>query len=140
MGIIKDRVRDLRKKQTSAEQFFWNKVRGNKLGLSFRRQYPIVFYIGKTRKLFIADFFCKEKQLVIEIDGKIHENQKEYDEARTFIINDLGYTVMRFSNEQVLNNFSKIKESLSPLKRRKALKTINSPSPCNGEGVGGWGQ
>lgn len=113
MGIIKDRVRDLRKNPTPAEKFFWNEVRRNKLGVSFRRQYPIVFYIGKTRKLFIADFFCKERKLIIEIDGKIHEKQKEYDEARTFIINDLGYSVMRFSNEQILNNFSEIKNSFS---------------------------
>lgn len=111
MGIIKERVRDLRKKQTPAEQYFWNEVRSNKLGFSFRRQYPLVFYIGDTRKLFVADFFCKEKNLVIEIDGKIHEKQKEYDEARTFIINDLGYTVMRFSNEQILNNFTECANS-----------------------------
>jgi very-short-patch-repair endonuclease len=114
MGIIKKRVRDLRKIQTEAEKYFWNKVRNNQLNLNFRRQYPLVYYKDNNRKLFIADFICKSKKLVIEIDGKIHDSQKEYDEARTFIINHLGYKVLRFTNNQVLNNFSKIEEILSP--------------------------
>ena len=149
MGVIKERVRDLRKKQTPAEQYFWNEVRSNKLGFSFRRQYPIVFYIGDIRRLFVADFFCKEKKLVIEIDGKIHENKKEYDESRTFIINDLGYTVMRFSNEQILSNFKECANAIMtplayaalPASAEKAqFKINNSPSPCNGEGARGWSQ
>ncbi len=115
MGIIKKWVRALRKNQTEAEKFFWNKVRNNQLGLNFRRQYPLVYYVDSTRKLFIADFICKEKKLVIEIDGGIHELQKEYDEARTSIINQLGYKVLRFTNDQVFNNFSEIKKVLSPL-------------------------
>ena len=114
MGPIKKRVRDLRKGQTEAEIYFWNKVRNNQLGLNFRRQYPLVYYIGTTRKLFIADFICIQKKLVIEIDGKIHDSQKEYDESRTFIINQLGYKVLRFTNDQVLNQFSEIEKILSP--------------------------
>jgi very-short-patch-repair endonuclease len=114
MGVIKKRVRDLRKNQTEAEKFFWNKVRNNQLGLNFRRQYPLVYYIDSTRKLFVADFICKEKKLVVEIDGKIHESKKEYDEARTYIINHLGYEVLRFTNDQVLNHFPEVEKLLSP--------------------------
>ena len=115
MGVIKDRVRKLRRNQTLAEEYFWEEARSNKLGLSFRRQYPLVFYAGKERNLFIADFCCKKHKLIVEIDGKIHENQKDYDNARTLVINQLGYQVIRFTNEQVLNNFSEVIEVLSPL-------------------------
>ncbi len=115
MGIIKERVRNLRKNQTPAEKYFWKMTKNNQLGLDFRRQYPLVFYEGGQRRLFIADFFCKKCKLVIELDGEIHEYQKEYDKARTWIINNLGYKVIRFKNEQILNNFSVVEKILSPL-------------------------
>ena len=50
---------------------------------------------------YIADFYCHEKKLVIELDGKIHDNQKEYDEYRTFLINQLGIRVHRIKNEEL---------------------------------------
>lgn len=115
MGIIKDRVRLLRKRQTPAEKYFWEKIRKNKFGLSFRRQYPLIYYEGETRKLFIADFICKKLKIIIEIDGKIHDNQKEYDQGRTWIINQLGYKVIRFKNKHILDDFQEIEKFLSPL-------------------------
>jgi len=57
-------------------------------------------YYGKKR-FFIADFYCARLKLVLEIDGKIHERQKDYDQLRTFIINQLGIRVVRVTNEAV---------------------------------------
>jgi len=53
------------------------------------------------RRFFIADFYCHEKKLVLEIDGKIHQRQKDYDQLRTHIINTLGIKVIRFKNEEI---------------------------------------
>ena len=100
MGFIKATVRQLRKDQTESEEIIWDALRNRKWkGYKFFRQHPIVFdYHGKKR-FFVADFYLAELKLVIEIDGKIHENQKEYDAYRTFIINILGIRVIRFTNE-----------------------------------------
>jgi len=68
-------------------------------------------------RFFIADFYCHEAKLVIEIDGGIHETQKEYDEMREQIIKLLGYKVIRFSNEVVLMQInSVIKKLITVLK------------------------
>ncbi len=94
---IKSRAKLLRKDITLPEKLLWNKLRDRQLaGLKFRRQHPI--------DLFIADFYCHEKRLVVEVDGEIHEYQKEYDEGRTAELERLGITVIRFSNEEVKNN------------------------------------
>lgn len=104
MEEITKRVRKLRKAQTSAEKLFWEEVRNNKLGTKIVRQHPIKYYDGKNKRIFIADFCCKLKKIVIELDGGVHENQKEYDQARTYIINILGYKVIRFTNEEIFNH------------------------------------
>ena len=94
---IKSRAKLLRKETTVAEKILWNKLRNRQLeGLKFRRQHPI--------DIFIADFYCHENKLVVEVDGKIHDYQKEYDEGRTAELERLGITVIRFSNEEVKNN------------------------------------
>mgnify|MGYP001303755511 CR=1 FL=1 len=102
--LITQRVRDLRKNQTLSENMLWQCLRNRKLaGYKFNRQHPIkVVHDGKIR-YFIADFHCHEKNLVIELDGKIHENQKEYDEYRTYVINQLGIRVFRIKNEELVN-------------------------------------
>ena len=72
------------------------------------RQFPLTFEIDGFPRFFVADFYCHEFRLVIEIDGKIHERQKDYDEVRTYIINCLGYKVIRFKNEEVQNNLDSV--------------------------------
>lgn len=116
MGKITIRARKLRNNSTTAEQIFWNEIRSKKTGFKFLRQKPLRFYYGNIKRFFIADFFCKELKLVIEIDGKIHENQQEYDFGRTYILNEMGYKVIRFTNEQIINNVSNCL-SLLPLPR-----------------------
>ncbi len=91
--------RILRQRQTEAEEKLWHLIRNRKLnGLKFRRQHPLEKYI--------ADFYCHEKRLVIELDGGIHRSQmqQEIDDERTSVLNRLGITVLRFKNEEVINN------------------------------------
>ena len=88
--------RSLRKKQTDAEKLLWECLRRKRLkGLKFRRQHPIGRYI--------ADFYCPEAHLVIELDGKIHQikDQKEYDKIRQEIIEMRGMRVLRIKNEEI---------------------------------------
>lgn len=116
MNEITERARNLRKNQTPAEKELWQEIRKQKLGKLFRRQYPIRFYYGNKKRYFITDFFCKSKKLVIEVDGKIHEDQKEYDLGRDYIIKELGFNILRFTNEEIFNYteyvLKKIKEYL----------------------------
>ena len=99
---IKQRVRQLRKMQTRAEAVFWDAVRNRRFkNEKFLRQYPIVFDWEDRERLFIADFYCAEHKLVVEIDGRIHDKQFEYDQLRELIITELGYKVIRFKNEEI---------------------------------------
>ena len=106
-------ARELRAKSTRAEKVFWDVVRNRKnKKKKFNRQFPVYFKFEGQKRFFIADFYCHENKLIIEIDGGIHETQKDYDELRTIIINELGIEVIRFKNEMVLNNIEKIIEEL----------------------------
>jgi very-short-patch-repair endonuclease len=101
-GFIKTTVQKLRKNPTETEKIIWEVVRDRRLsGYKFLRQHSIRFnYYGKIR-FFVADFYVAELKLVIEIDGKIHKNQQEYDQYRTFIINQLGMRVVRITNDDI---------------------------------------
>ncbi|MCX6296235.1 MAG: methionine synthase [Bacteroidetes bacterium] len=105
------RANEMRKNPTLADEKLWETLRNRKLESKFRRQHPI----GQ----FIADFVCIEEKLIIEVDGEIHDHQKEYDDGRTYMLEDLGYKVIRFSNNIVLKAIDevieKIKTELSPL-------------------------
>ena len=108
-------ARDLRKNQTPEEDLLWRNLRNRKLkGFKFNRQFPIVYgrNFDGTSLFFIADFYCHEKKLIVEVDGKIHEFQKEYDKERDFILNQLGINVIRIKNEE-LENISKVLEKIS---------------------------
>jgi very-short-patch-repair endonuclease len=97
----------LRSSMTEAEKVLWDELKSRKLqGLKFRRQHPIHWYI--------ADFYCHEKQLVIEIDGGIHMKTpvKEHDENRSAEFDRLGIHVIRFTNEQVLHSKEKVLEEI----------------------------
>jgi len=103
--VAKQLCRDLRKKQTNAEKIFWEAVRNRRfMGLKFYRQYPIFVDVDGRETFFIADFFCFEKKLVVEIDGKIHDYRKDHDDLRTEIINRKGIDVIRFKNEEIEKN------------------------------------
>jgi len=102
----------LRKNATLAEQEFWKIVRNPQIdGKKFFRQYPIAIE-DEEERIFIADFFCRTCRLVMEIDGGIHETQRDYDRLRTSLLNMEGIRVIRFSNEDVVNNREKVRERL----------------------------
>ncbi len=95
----------LRKNLTPAEQILWQALRNRQLnGLRFRCQHPV----GR----FIVDFFCPQCKLVVELDGSLHENQAEYDMARTEQLNAYGYRVVRFRNEEIFTNLDSVLEHI----------------------------
>ncbi len=95
-GLLKEFAEENRKNPTLAESVLWNALKGNGIGLKFRRQHII--------EDFVVDFFCYEKKLTIELDGGYHNApaQMKNDAERKVRLNELGYTELRFSNEQVL--------------------------------------
>jgi very-short-patch-repair endonuclease len=102
---IKELSRELRKKQTKEEGIVWEWLKNRRMGnCKFLRQYPTVYRVmnGKP-SFFIADFYCAEKKLVIELDGKIHDFQKEYDLIRENTIKEKGLKVLRIKNEELKN-------------------------------------
>lgn len=101
--------RELRKKQTTTEEFLWEILRAKRLnGIKFRRQHPFGRYI--------ADFYSDELKLVIELDGKVHENQKDYDDIRDEIIKQYWVSILRVKNDDILNNLDLVIQNiLSPL-------------------------
>ncbi len=116
-------ARELRKKQTAPEELLWQLLRNRQLNdLKFRRQHPLK--VG-----FILDFYCAEAKLGIEIDGAYH-NQKEQqlrDVERTKVINEYGIRIIRFTNDQVLQNIVQVLNDI--------IEAASPPSP-NGEGTG----
>jgi len=103
---IFERANVLRNKMTPAEQLLWERVKGKKIcGVRFRRQHP--------NDIFIVDFYCHAALLVIEIDGKIHLQQKEYDEGRTAEIKKFDIEVIRFTNHEVESDIERVIEIIS---------------------------
>jgi len=91
------RAKELREQMTPAERVLWEKLRANRLnGLHFRRQHPISKYI--------VDFYCHQYQIVIELDGEVHQekDQRERDKGREEELKDLGIRILRFSNDSVI--------------------------------------
>lgn len=98
-GKLYEYGRELRQAATKAEKILWEYLRNRKLdGLKFRRQHPI--------DKFIADFYCHEKKLVVELDGAVHDDKMnaDHDSARTYELEGFGINVVRFKNSEVENN------------------------------------
>jgi len=102
--------RDLRKRMTNPEKVLWGKLRNKQfMGHKFLRQHPLFYQYYNKTKFFIADFYCKELRIVIEVDGGIHEKQKDYDKIRSEILEiQNNLKIIRFKNEDVINNINKI--------------------------------
>ncbi|HEV8287007.1 MAG TPA: DUF559 domain-containing protein [Chitinophagaceae bacterium] len=117
-------ARTMRKEYTEAEKKMWELLRNNQLGVKFRRQHPIESYI--------VDFVALQNKLIVEIDGGYHEteDQKKYDEMRTRTLKEIGFHVIRFSNEEVLKNPYHIKDKI------KLELGVPTPSP---QVERGWG-
>jgi very-short-patch-repair endonuclease len=92
------RAKELRREMTPAEKILWQEVRAKKLGVRFRRQQVI--------QGFIVDFYCHKAGLVVEVDGDIHDLQKEEDERREKALREMGLRIVRFRNDEVVRNAS----------------------------------
>lgn len=111
--IAKTICRELRKNSTEAEKLLWNALRNRKLdGRKFLRQHPLFYDVTGKESFFVADFYCHEERLVIELDGRYHKYRLKEDEFRTDILNYSGLKVIRFNNEEVINNLKKIIEGI----------------------------
>ena len=102
---ITKHARELRNNMTESEKLLWEELRGKRIsGLRFLRQHPIL-YKGNLSKYnyFIADFYCNEKKVIIEVDGPIHDRSEDYDEYRDNELEELGIRVLRIKNEELKN-------------------------------------
>ena len=120
--ILKEYSKENRQNATEEEDVMWQAVRNNQLGFKIRRQHAI--------GVFIADFVCLDKRLVIEVDGEYHLNNQQYDQARTEFLKSEGFDVIRFTNDEVKNDLSIVLTKLkSKLDSQPSIKST-SPSPA----------
>ena len=99
------RARQLRREMTHPEHKLWSRLRNQGLaGLKFRRQHPVGRYI--------VDFACEAKKLAIELDGDSHEGRYTYDIQRQKFIEQLGYRVVRISNDEVLYEIDSVLDTI----------------------------
>ncbi|MFH1159440.1 MAG: endonuclease domain-containing protein [bacterium] len=101
------RAKELRENMTSAEKVLWSKINSGKMqGFRFKPQHPI--------DRFIVDFYCHKARLVIEIDGEVHnqEDQIERDQGRSAELEEYGLTVLRFSNQDILENIEDVLKTI----------------------------
>ena len=108
----------LRKNMTVAEKVLWERVRRNQVGVRIRRQHPIW--------KFVADFYCHQVRMVIEIDGNIYlsfEN-KQYDISRDIVLDEFKIRILRFTNDDVLNETDLVIE-----KNKRTIEFLKGQSP-----------
>jgi very-short-patch-repair endonuclease len=96
-------ARELRAEQTPAEEVLWERLRGRRfLGLKFRRQFPV--------EGFIADFYCHDVKLIVEVDGPVHcePQQAAHDENRDIVLRSLGLKLLRVTNSEVFQDLDAV--------------------------------
>ena len=105
-SFLKARRKKLRDEQTKVEGILWSHLRSKKFGVRFRRQHSI--------KSFIVDFYCHKLKLIIELDGWIHgeEENKNKDIIRQNILENLGYKVLKYRNEQIKNELKNVLQDI----------------------------
>jgi len=114
MPSITELCRELRKRQTPAEILLWQRLRNRHFyNQKFLRQHPICIKSTFNKNLYyIPDFYCHEARLVIEADGPVHQFKKKYDENRDEVLAALGLTILRFENDDILNNLADVLEKI----------------------------
>ena len=107
--LLFENAKQLRKNMTEAEKILWLYLRTGVNGYKFRRQHPM--------GLYIADFYCHKAKLVIEIDGSVHnhEDVKTADEIREKELQDWGYTVIRFTNQEIVGQIENVLKKISDI-------------------------
>ncbi len=119
-NLLIDKAKEMRHLPTKAEDALWECVRNRKIDYKIRRQHIV--------NGFIADFICIEKRVIIEVDGGIHQTkeQKEHDTFRTEVLNNSGFFVIRFTNEEVLEDPYKVAKKI-----KEQLNNLPSYNPSN---------
>ncbi|MEZ4969440.1 MAG: leucine--tRNA ligase [Flavobacteriaceae bacterium] len=118
-AVLLERAKEMRKNPTEAEAKLWEALRNRNLNSKFRRQHPIFGYI--------VDFVCLEKELIVVVDGEIHQYQMDKDAERQLLLEQKkGYTVIRFTNDEVLDNIDGVISKIET--------ALNSPSLGGGRG------
>ncbi|MFS8800867.1 DUF559 domain-containing protein, partial [Synechococcus sp. R60.2] len=128
------RARQLRREATAAESLLWELLRDRRLlGRKFRRQHPI----GQ----FIADFFCDDARLIIEIDGAVHREptQQERDRLRETILREHGFAMLRFTNEQIFDHTEQVLQEIAAYVTAHSYEHPSPLSQSLGRGAGGEG-
>jgi very-short-patch-repair endonuclease len=121
----RDRAKALRANLSEPERRLWYRLRANRLGVKFQRQVVLAPYI--------ADFASRSERLVIELDGDTHVGRQGYDAARSRVLEERGYRVLRFTNADVMSNLDGVlhailialdrdPESPRPLQRERATQ------------------
>ena len=104
--------RKLRKNMTESEKRLWERIRNKKLWVKFLRQNQMYVYTEDNwlNRFIIPDFYCKEKRLILEIDGNIHDKLEivELDKYKEKLVNNLWIKVLRIKNEDILNNINNV--------------------------------
>lgn len=127
-SVLKKYSKENRRYFTECEGILWQEVRNSKLGYKIRRQHAI--------GTFIADFVCLDRRTVIEIDGDYHLNNVEYDDARTAFLNEAGFQVIRFTNDEIKGDLKKVLEKIkSTLEKAPSIKAEHD-TLSHGEGKG----
>ena len=97
--VNRTRAKRMRHEPVQAEKLFWSEIRNRKLGgFKFKRQVPLGPYI--------VDFVCLDENLVVELDGPLHNDRTQYDANRDALLRELGYRVLRFTNDDVGGDFA----------------------------------
>jgi very-short-patch-repair endonuclease len=112
------KAKNLRKTTTEAGKLLWNSLRNKRLnGFKFRRQHPLLRYI--------ADFYCHEAKLIVEVDGEIHNNVivLEYDAGRSHELKELDIKVIRFTNDEILKSIDSVLQQIN----NEIEQSINEP-------------
>ena len=129
-SFLKEKMAELKKNSTQAESILWEQLRGKKLAdFKFRRQHAI--------NEFIVDFVCLPKKLIVEVDGGYHSNPEiiEADTQRAEILNELGYKVIRFTNEEVIYGIEEVLHKIYITLCHTPTLPIGTP-PIGGAGGG----
>ena len=123
-------AKELRIRQTDAELRLWYQLRAHRfMHLKFKRQKPVGHYI--------VDFICQEYGVIVELDGGQHQDNAAYDQARDAWLRAQGYTVLRFWNNEVMQQMEAVLEAirLAVVAAQAALSPC--PSPASGRGESG---
>ena len=124
-------AREMRKEPTQAERMPWGVLRGSRLGVRFRRQHPAGH--------FILDFWCPEAKLAVEVDGDVHDSddRREKDAHRTALLDQYGYKVIRFRNDEVLHELPSVEARIRDEIAMRGVVLPPSPAVREKGGRGG---